>query len=97
MNTHTSLAWLAVVTMACALAQSPGHSWRSGGPAAAAQNNTAIHGQVYFGNSLVGSLTVELSAPNGVMSVSAPVQGDGSFDVTGLTPGRYDLRIVGFG
>jgi tetratricopeptide (TPR) repeat protein len=97
MNTHTSLAWLAVVTMASALAQSPGHSWRSGGATAAAQNNTAIHGQVYFGNSLVGSLTVELSTPNGVMSVSAPVQGDGTFDVTGLAPGRYDLQIVGFG
>jgi tetratricopeptide (TPR) repeat protein len=95
MKMHISLAWPLVLTIASALAQNPGNSWRSG--PASTQGSTTVHGQVYFANSIAGALTLELSNSNGVLSVNVPVQGDGTFEVSGLAPGRYELQVVGFG
>jgi tetratricopeptide (TPR) repeat protein len=61
------------------------------------RNGTAVRGEVSSENVIVGSLTVELVAPNRPGVIRTSVEGGGSFEFDGLTPGQYQLRFSGAG
>jgi tetratricopeptide (TPR) repeat protein len=94
MPIHTSVSVLTLLFAASAIAQWDGtHSIgvlsHSGDP-----HVGAIRGQVNFETPIIGSLTVELVGQMGVNTMSAALQAGGEFELYGVAPGAYQLRVT---
>lgn len=59
------------------------------------QGPFVIRGEIVSGRPAAGSLTVEMSGDGTMQSESASVNPDNTFEFHSVTPGKYELRVVG--
>ena len=97
MPIHISLSALTVLFVATATAQ-----W-DGNPSIGLMSHPAdpksgtLRGQIYFETPIIGSLTVELVGQMGAGAMNASLQSGGEFELHGVAPGVYQLRLTAAG
>lgn len=92
MKFGTSLALAIFLLDGTTYAQTPGnHSTDR------ASRRDVVRGQIQADSALGGAMTVEFSAFGQTSSASTTAEGDGSFELDGLLPGQYQLRVTGSG
>jgi tetratricopeptide (TPR) repeat protein len=57
-------------------------------------HNDVVRGQIYTDRGTNGTMTIELSGFDQVGGASTTAEGDGTFELDGVSPGSYRLRVI---
>jgi len=85
------LSWLAPT----AFGQWDGNQSISANSLSGNHDRSVVRGQVTSDNRLIGSVTVELLSPGHAGALSASIEPGGGFELHGVAPGAYQLRLTG--
>ena len=87
---------LMLALVAASFPQQVGNALTDTGPYSA-ERSGIVRGHVSSDNPVSGALLVELVAVGSGSPTSAAVDASGWFELQGLAPGQYQLRLIGFG
>ena len=96
MRFYVSSVALMLAFVAAAFPQKVGNPAIDTGPYSA-ERSGIVRGHISSDTPVPGSLMVELVAVGNSTSASAAVDASGWFELQGLAPGQYQLRLTGFG